>query len=196
MNQVVESAVGKVVIAIVSCLVACGAHCGTLRNDLAGAWATIRYVVRGQIPEAELAKYSFSPADFSFATTGVVYEVAFAPQHAQPYDIVVNYPKTEFFKWSKAADSVRGCLVKVTVEHDGNICEESTCPMGQPYCCYASAHSCSVRHVIRTIHPCNFDWPYSDVFKVRVELQTPVPKDSYLRHVRGLLVAREEVPLR
>ena len=43
----------------------------------------------------EFESYDFTPSEFSFGNTGIVYRARFRPQHALPHMVWVTYPKDD-----------------------------------------------------------------------------------------------------
>lgn len=142
--------------------------------------------------------YDFTPSEFSFGTTGVVYRARFRPRHALPHKVLVTYAKDERIKWKREAQVRRvmdGFSARLVVRH-GQTTQEIR-PHPRPHngpIVYRKflpeGFSFYVGHTLFIFHAPGFGWRYDDEIELILEVLSPV-QDSYLRSVKAKLTVHE-----
>ena len=165
-------------------------------------WAPIPYNTMARASELaklifvtgqEFARYDFVPPEFSFGTTGVVYRARFRPQHALPHEVLVSYASDGRVEGVRAAQAMDGFSARFVVRHgqttweippdDGmSIVRLKLSPEGIV---------CGAWQRLFMFHVGEFDWRYDDEIELTLEVQSPVPQDSYLRTVKPKLTVHE-----
>lgn len=142
--------------------------------------------------------YDFTPSEFSFGSTGIVYRARFRPQHALPHMVWVTYPKDERVRWERAEQVMKGFSARLIVKH-GQTKLEVPFHTGIPIVYrdfLPEGISFYVGHTLFIFHAGEFDWRYDDEIELTLEVQSPVSQESYLRLVKPKLTVSELPSLR
>lgn len=141
----------------------------------------------------EFESYDFTPSEFSFGSTGIVYRARFRPQHALPHMVWVTYPKDGCVRWKRAEQVIKGFSARLVVKH-GQTKLEVPFHTGIPIVYQdflPEGISFYVGHTLFIFHAGEFDWRYDDEIELTLEVLSPVSRESYLRLVKPKLAVCE-----
>lgn len=141
----------------------------------------------------EFESYDFTPSEFSFGSTGIVYRARFRPQHALPHMVWVTYPKDGCVRWKRAEQVIKGFSARLVVKH-GQTKLEVPFHTGIPIVYrdfLPEGISFYVGHTLFIFHAGEFDWRYDDEIELTLEVLSPVSRESYLRLVKPKLAVCE-----
>ena len=142
--------------------------------------------------------YDFTPSEFSFGTTGVVYRARFRPSHALPHMVWVTYAKDERIKWKRQAQVRRvmdGFSARLVVRHGQTTREIPPHPRPHNgprlYLNYLPGGIQFYGHTLFVFYASGFGWRYDDEIELELEVLSPVSRDSCLRLVKPRLTVHE-----
>ena len=140
----------------------------------------------------------FTPSEFSFGTTGVVYRARFRPRRALPHMVWVTYAKDERIKWKRQAQVRRamdGFSARLVVRHGRTTREIPPHPRPHNgpriYLNYLPGGIQFYGHTLFVFYASGFGWRYDDEIELELEVLSPVPRDSCLRWVKPRLTVHE-----
>ena len=171
-------------------LLACEMHAAVLYNVIAQLPELVKCIfLTGQ----KFKSYDFTPSEFSFGSTGIVYRARFRPQHALPHMVWVTYPKDGRVRWKRAEQVMNDFSVRLVVKH-GQTRLEVPPHTGIPIVYrdfLPEGVSFYVGYTLFIFHVGEFDWHYDDEIELTLEVQSPVSQESYLRLVKPKLTVSE-----
>ena len=164
---------------------------GKMYNEAAQVVEFVKWLfVTGQ----KFESYDFTPSEFSFENTGVVYRVRFRPQHALPHMVCATFPKNEHFRWERAERVANGFSARLFVRHGQTMQEVPRYRSGMPVVLMdflPDGIMYRVEYMLFVFHAGNFDWRYDDEIELTLETLSPVVQESYLRLVKPKLSVAE-----
>lgn len=136
--------------------------------------------------------YDFTPLDFSFSSTSIVYKLEFSPRRAVPHEVVVFYPTPIGYR--DVINALTNFSARLTIKH-GSEKLSVVSDANAKYPCHfrkvIGENSSGFVHELFRFKPGDFSWRYDDAVELFVEVCSSAEDVELFKNARMKLRLQE-----